>query len=123
MLGCDCLWIVDRVHVPARPTRPRRQAAVPLNRVRIIASKPVPKQEGRIALIVPPKFRQSTATIQLNQEEAACYRNVPIVWDFRSGFYVFPVRQFSFSHERMIAPGLVACRPSFDISRHAADGR
>lgn len=33
---------------------------------------------------------QSTATIQLDQEEAACYRNVPIVLDFRSGFYVFP---------------------------------
>lgn len=33
---------------------------------------------------------QSTATIQLDQEEAACYRNVPVVADFRSGFYVFP---------------------------------
>jgi hypothetical protein len=43
VLGCDCLWIMDRVHVPARSTRPRRRAAVPLNRVRIIASKPVHK--------------------------------------------------------------------------------
>jgi hypothetical protein len=46
----------------------------------------------RSALPPSPKFRQSTATIQLDQEEAACYRDVPVVLDFRSGFYVFPVR-------------------------------
>ncbi|KAI9508539.1 FAD dependent oxidoreductase [Russula earlei] len=33
---------------------------------------------------------QTTATIQLTQEEAARYRNVPVVLDFRTGFYVFP---------------------------------
>jgi len=33
---------------------------------------------------------QTTAKIQLTEEEAARYRDVPVVLDFRSGFYVFP---------------------------------
>jgi sarcosine oxidase/L-pipecolate oxidase len=35
---------------------------------------------------------QTVATIQLSKEEAERYRDVPVVLDFRSGFYVFPVR-------------------------------
>lgn len=46
-------------------------------------------------LIVPPRVRHAIATIQLTEEEAARYRDVPIVIDFRLGFYVFPVRPFS----------------------------
>ena len=49
-------------------------------------------QQKRFELCPIPEFRHSIATIQLDQEEAACYRNVPVVLDFRSGFYVFPVR-------------------------------
>jgi hypothetical protein len=35
--------------------------------------------------------RQSIATIQLTPEEAEEYRKTPVVLDFRTGFYVFPV--------------------------------
>jgi sarcosine oxidase/L-pipecolate oxidase len=37
-------------------------------------------------------LRQSVATIQLNHEEADKYRDCPVVLDFGSGFYIFPVR-------------------------------
>lgn len=35
--------------------------------------------------------RQSIATIQLTPEEAERYRSCPVVLDFTSGFYIFPV--------------------------------
>jgi len=35
---------------------------------------------------------QTVATIQLSREEAERYRDVHVVLDFRSGFYIFPVR-------------------------------
>ena len=65
--------------------------------MRIIASKlstEYRKVELNALIIVLSKFRHGTATIQLNQEEAACYRDVPVVLDFRSGLYIFPVCLF-----------------------------
>ena len=38
--------------------------------------------------------RQSVATIQLTPEEAEEYRRTPVVLDFRTGFYVFPVSYY-----------------------------
>ena len=39
--------------------------------------------------------RQTVATIQLTPEEAEEYRKTPVVLDFRTGFYVFPVSSLS----------------------------
>ena len=36
-------------------------------------------------------IRQSVATIQLSEEEAEAYADVPAVLDYTTGFYVFPV--------------------------------
>jgi sarcosine oxidase / L-pipecolate oxidase len=38
--------------------------------------------------------RQSVAMIQLAEDVADAYRTCPVVLDFKSGFYVFPVRSF-----------------------------
>jgi sarcosine oxidase / L-pipecolate oxidase len=41
-------------------------------------------------------YRQGLVTIQLTPEEAVQYKDVPVVLDFSSGFYSFPVRFHSF---------------------------
>jgi len=38
-----------------------------------------------------PCNRQSLAMVQLSEEEALAYRDCPVVLDFSSGFYIFPV--------------------------------
>jgi sarcosine oxidase/L-pipecolate oxidase len=48
---------------------------------------------------VVPYSRQSIATIQLSSEETHNYRDCPVVLDFGSGFYVFPVNS---SHVKML---------------------
>jgi sarcosine oxidase/L-pipecolate oxidase len=37
------------------------------------------------------QFSHCVTTVQLSQEEASDYRRCPVVLDFKSGFYVFPV--------------------------------
>jgi sarcosine oxidase/L-pipecolate oxidase len=45
------------------------------------------------------KHRQCIAMVQLTQEEADIYKNCPVVLDFESGFYIFPVSiSFSGTH-------------------------
>ncbi|KIJ65915.1 hypothetical protein HYDPIDRAFT_110003 [Hydnomerulius pinastri MD-312] len=57
---------------------------------------------------------QSVAMIQLDEEEAARYNNLPVVLDFRTGFYVFPptadrIVKFAIhaaGHTHMVVPSI-----------------
>jgi hypothetical protein len=65
--------------------------------------------------------RQSIATIQLTPEEAEDYRKTPVVLDFRTGFYVFPVSYLS-SKFLSSFPLPLRGQPSIFVAFHGISG-
>ena len=74
---------MDSFGVPR--SSPRR--ILPGHRVKDIYASPTDETFPLIYI----DYRQCVAMIQLTPEEAVKYQDCPVVLDFKSGFYVFPV--------------------------------
>ena len=84
---------MNGIHVPRASSRQRE---VHLNRVRGAIKRPKPsKNNNNVAKCVTHSSSHQSQTvtmIRLSQEEVAWYRDVPVVMDISTWFYIFPVR-------------------------------